>query len=57
MSNLELDAVAIIDKLTRRIADDVKTMAMLEATLDVYKNQIEEMAKQIAILQGLQEQG
>ena len=56
MNNVELEAVALIDKLTSRIAEDAKAIAMLEATLDVYRNQIEEMAKQIALLQNTQEQ-
>ena len=56
MNNVELDAMALIEKLTGRIAEDAKTIAMLETTLDVYRNQMEEMAKQIALLQNTQEQ-
>ena len=55
MGNLELDAMALIEKLTNRISDDAKTIAMLETTIDVYRKQMEEMAKQIKLLQSTQE--
>ena len=56
VNNLELDAMVLIEKLSNRIAEDAKTIAMLETTLDIYKKQIEEMAKQMTLMQNAQEQ-
>lgn len=49
MENMELDAVVLLDKLSKRIAEDAKTIAMLEASLDVYVAQVKELQKQLAL--------
>ena len=51
MEDMELDVVILLDKFSKRIADDAKTIAMLEATVDMYANHIKELQKQLALAQ------
>lgn len=53
MENMELDAMLVIEKLTRKISEDAKTIAMLEVTMDVYANHIKELQKQLSLTQEL----
>ena len=56
MNNIEIDAMALLEKLTKRISEDARTIAMLETTVDIYVNQVAELNKQIVLLKELQEQ-
>ena len=48
---MELDALLVVDKLAKKISEDAKTIAMLEATIDTYANYIKELQKQLSLSQ------
>ena len=55
-NNLEIGIQELLGKLKNRIAEDAQSIAMLEATVDVYKSKIIEMQKRLAILEEMQSQ-
>ena len=55
-NNLEIGIQELLGKLKNRIAEDAQSIAMLEATVDVYKSKIIEMQKRLAILEQMQSQ-
>ena len=55
-NNLEIGIQELLGKLKNRIAEDAQSIAMLEATVDVYKLKIAEMEKRLAILEQMQSQ-
>lgn len=56
MNDLEINIQELLDRMKKRIGDDAQTIAMLEATIEVYKLRLFEAEKKIAILQEMQEQ-
>lgn len=54
--NLEINVMNILEKMKARVADDAQKIAMLESTIDVYINKIEEMNKQMRMLEEMNQQ-
>lgn len=56
MKNIEINIEALLEKMSIRISEDAKKIAMLEATVDVYAKLNEELEKQLNLLRDLQNQ-